>query len=111
MTTINIDVRDGKVTCGTNGGHVRVRHGSKITWKSTGEDKKFNLEFFRLGFETENLAADPVHWPFNEAPPTSPTNTFEGTLRNLAPADSVPAYKYNVIVGSLILDPIVIVDR
>jgi hypothetical protein len=111
MTTINIDVRDETVTCGTNGGHVRLQQGNAITWRSTGNDKKFELQFSRLGFETEDLATDPVHWPFNEAPPTAPTNSFTGTLRSLAPQDSAPAYKYNVKVGTLILDPIVIVDR
>ena len=111
MTTINIDVRNGQVTCGTNGGHVRLRHGNSITWQSTGNDKKFELQFSRLGFESENLATDPVHWPFVQTPPTEPVNTFVGTLKSLAPQDSAPAYKYNVKVGALILDPIVIVDR
>lgn len=32
MTTINIDVRDGKVTCGTHGGNIRAIQGAVITW-------------------------------------------------------------------------------
>jgi hypothetical protein len=111
MTTINIDVRNGKVTCGTNGGHVRVPHGSVITWKSVGDDKKFELEFMQLGTEAADAGSDLEHWPFQEPPPRAPTNSFTGTLKTLAANDWAPVYKYNVKVGKLILDPIVIVDR
>jgi hypothetical protein len=111
MTTIKIDVRGGQITCGTNGGHVRAPHGTVITWQSTGEDKKFQLEFFQLGVETGEAATALDHWPFLEKPPAAPTNTFVGTLKKLAANDAAPAYKYNVKVGDLLLDPIVIVDR
>jgi hypothetical protein len=111
MTTIHIDVKDGKVTCGANGGHIRVPHGTVITWTSTGADKKFELEFAQLG--VEGTARKLVHWPFDDpsAPGPGPTNTFKGTLRKLASADHTPIYKYNVRVGDLLLDPIIIVDR
>ena len=111
MITIKIDVRDGRITCGTSGGHIRVPHESVITWKSTGEDKKFELEFFQLGTETAEADAELEHWPFQEARPSGPTNTFVGTLKKLAANDWAPVYKYNVKVGDLLLDPIVIVDR
>lgn len=111
MTTIKINVRDGQVTCGSNGGHVRVRHGSVVTWKSTGKDKKFELEFFQLGVEAGSAAAELDHWPFKEKRPAAPTNTFVGTLKKLAPNEAAPVYKYYVKVGKLVLDPIVIVDR
>ena len=109
MTTIKIDVRGGQVTCGTHGGHIRAPHGTVITWKSTGDDKKFELEFFALGVEASD--AEHEDWPFQEPRPAFPTNTFVGTLKNLGSADSAPVYKYNVKVGDLLLDPIVIVDR
>jgi hypothetical protein len=109
MITIKIDVRQGQITCGANGGHIRAPHGTVITWKSTGEDKKFELEFFQLGIETAD--AELEHWPFQETPPSGPTNTFAGTLKKLVANDLAPAYKYNVKVGNLVLDPIVIVDR
>jgi hypothetical protein len=111
MITIKIDVRDGQINCGANGGHVRAPHQSVITWKSTGDDKKFELEFFRLETETTGAAAENEHWPFQEAPSSAPTNTFVGTLKKLAPSDSPPVYKYNVKVGNIVLDPVVIVDR
>jgi len=111
MITIKIDVRDGRITCGTSGGHIRVPHESVITWKSTGEDKKFELEFFQLGTETADAAGELEHWPFQETRPSGPTNTFVGTLKKLAANDWAPVYKYNVKVGDLLLDPIVIVDR
>ena len=113
MTTIQIDVRNGKVTCGANGGHIRVPHGTAITWTSQGADKKFELEFFQLGLETTGAARELEHWPFAE--PASgkpgPTNTFVGTLKKLAPGDPAPVYKYNVRVGELLLDPIIIFDK
>lgn len=111
MTTIKIDVRHGQVTCGANGGHIRVPHGTVITWKSTGEDKKFELEFAQLGIESADAAPDLEHWPFQEAPPSGPTNSFAGTLRKLGANDTPPVYKYNVKVGNLVLDPIIIIDR
>ncbi len=111
MTTIKIDVRHGQITCGANGGHVRVPHGSVITWKSTGEDKKFELEFSQLGTESADAGTELEHWPFQEPQPAWPTNTFVGTLRELGAGESPPVYKYNVKVGDLLLDPIVIIDR
>jgi hypothetical protein len=111
MTTVKVGVRNGKVTCGANGGHVRAPHGTVITWKSRGKDKKFVLEFERLGVESAHAGAKLDHWPFQEAPPPGPTNTFAGTLKRLAGSDSAPVYKYSVKVGKRVLDPIVIVDR
>jgi hypothetical protein len=111
MTTVKIDVRNGQVTCGANGGHLRVPHGTVITWKSTGDDKKFELEFSQLGIESGDTGTELEHWPFQEGRPSWPTNTFVGTLRKLGPNDAPPVYKYNVKVGNLFLDPIVIIDR
>lgn len=112
MTTIKIDVKNGVVTCGTNGGHVRARHGSKITWTSSGDDKKFKLEFFQMGLES-GTPSELEHWPFRESANSqpSPTNTFVGTLREIGESDHAPVYKYNVRVGDLLLDPIIIIDR
>lgn len=113
MTTIQIDVVGGKVTCGKSGGHVRAPHGTAITWTSNGPDKKFELEFEQLGMEAVGSSQLLQHWPFSEpaTPPTKPTNSFTGTLRKLASEGVVPVYKYNVKVGDLVLDPIIIVDR
>jgi len=113
MTTIHIDVKDGKVTCGTNGGHIRVPHGTAITWTSTGTAKKFELEFEQLGFEAGGAAGELEHWPFDDpsGPQSGPANTFKGTLKRLASEAHTPVYKYNVRVGDLLLDPIIIVDR
>jgi hypothetical protein len=114
MTTIHIDVKDGKVVCGTNGGHVRVPHGTAITWTSKDKDQKFELEFFQLGVETAGVAQELEHWPFESpaAPPTGRKSEFTGTLRKLPSiAGHAPVYKYNVRVGDLLLDPIIIVDR
>jgi hypothetical protein len=111
MITVKIEVHDGKISCGAKGGHIRAPHGTVITWKSTGEDKKFELEFFRLGIETAEAAAKLEHWPFQETRPSGPANTFVGTLKALKGDDMAPVYKYNVKVGDLVLDPIVIVDR
>jgi hypothetical protein len=120
MTTIHIDVKNGKITCGTNGGHVRARHGTAITWTSKGTGKKFELEFSQLGVETAATASASEDWPFDQpaGPEPGPTDTFTGTLKKLpesagqAPAaGQAPVYKYNVRVGDLLLDPIIIVDR
>ena len=113
MTTIQIDVLNGKVTCGKSGGHIRVPHGTAITWTSNGEDKKFELEFFQLGVEAAGSSRELDHWPFKKpaGPASKPTNSFTGTLRELGPEGAVPVYKYNVKVGDLVLDPIIIVDR
>ena len=113
MTTIQIDVLNGKVTCGKSGGHIRVPHGTAITWTSNGSDKKFELEFVQLGVEAADSSQELQHWPFAEpaALPAKPMNSFTGTLRKLGPAGAVPVYKYNVKVGDLVLDPIIIVDR
>ncbi len=54
MTTIHIDVKNDKITCGKNGGHIRVPHGTAITWTpSEGTGRKFVLEFSQLGVETK----------------------------------------------------------
>jgi hypothetical protein len=111
MNKIKIDVHNGKITCGANGGHIRARHGTVLTWESTGEDQKFELEFFQLGTESASVATALEHWPFQEKPPSGPGNTFVGTLKKLAANDLAPVYKYNVKVGNLVLDPVVIVDR
>lgn len=57
------------------------------------------------------MAAALDHWPFQETPPSAPTDTFVGTLKMLTSSALAPVYKYNVKVGELVLDPIVIVDR
>jgi hypothetical protein len=113
MTTIEIDVKNGEVTCGANGGHVRVPHGTTITWTSKGDDKKFELEFFQLGLESGNAPRELVHWPFDEpvGRKPGPTNTFVGTLKKIGNGDHAPVYKYNVRVGALLLDPIIIIDK
>ena len=113
MTTINSDVKNGKVTCCKNGGHLRVPHRTVINWTSTGEYKKFVLEFEQLGFDAGGAAGDLEHWPFDDpsGPQSGPANTFKGTLKRLASEAHTPVYKYNVRVGDLLLDPIIIVDR
>ena len=112
MTTIQIDVKDGKVVCGAKGGHLRVPHGTEITWTSKDKDQKFELEFFRLDLEVAGSAHD--HWPFEKPPAPVPgaQHTFTGTLKAVpTTAGRAPAYKYNVRVAELLLDPIIIVDR
>ena len=114
MTTIKIDVQNGKVTCGKNGGHIRVPHGTAIKWTSEGTGKKFVLEFSQLGVETAATARKLEHWPFAkpEGPESAPTNSFTGTLKALPQGPGhAPVYKYNVRIGDLLLDPIIIVDR
>jgi hypothetical protein len=113
MTTIQIDVQNSKVTCGKSGGHIRVPHGTAITWTSNGSDKKFELEFLQLGVEAADSPQELQHWPFEEPAgrASTPTNSFTGTLRKLRPEGAVPVYKYTVKVGDLVLDPIIIVDR
>jgi hypothetical protein len=120
MTTIKIDVKGGKITCGANGGHIRVPHGTAITWTSEGTGHEFELEFSQLEVETAATASALEHWPFDkpEGPKSGPTDTFTGTLRKLPQAAGQtpaaghpPIYKYNVRVGDLLLDPIIIVDR
>jgi hypothetical protein len=110
MTTIQIDVQDGKVTCGTNGGHIRVPHGTTVTWASKDRDWKFELEFEQLRLETAGTSHALKHWPFDDpaTPPAGPTHTFVGTLRKLAKDEPAPIYKYTVKVGDLVLDPIII---
>lgn len=114
MATIKIDVRGGEVTCGASGGHVRVPHGTRITWTSQGDAKKFELEFFQLGLESAEAGQALEHWPFEEAQSDEswPTNNFVGTLKRLATTEGhAPVYKYNVKVGKLLLDPIIIIDK
>ena len=113
MATIQIDVRNGTVTCGASGGHVRVPHGTRITWASQGADKKFELEFFQLGLESADAAQALVHWPFEESQDShpGPTNSFVGTLKKIGKEGHAPVYKYNVRVGDLLLDPIIIIDK
>jgi hypothetical protein len=112
MATIQIDVQNGTVTCGASGGHVRVPHGTQITWTSKGEDKKFELEFFQLQLESDAVR-ELVHWPFEEpqSSKSGRTNTFVGTLKKIGAGGHAPVYKYNVRVGDLLLDPIIIIQK
>jgi len=113
MTTIQIDVQNGTVTCGASGGHVRLPHGTQITWTSKGADKKFELEFSQLGLESAGAPRELVHWPFEEpmSSRSGPTNIFVGTLKKIGSGGHAPVYKYNVRVGDLLLDPIIIIDK
>jgi hypothetical protein len=112
MATIQIDVQNGTVTCGASGGHVRVPHGTQITWTSKGADKKFELEFFELRLESADAARELVHWPFEEPRgKSSPTNSFVGTVKKIGEDGHAPVYKYNVRVGDLLLDPIIIIQK
>jgi hypothetical protein len=113
MTTIQIDVKDGEVSCGENGGHIRVPHGTVITWTSTDAAEKFVLEFEQLGIQPTTAGRTLDHWPFDDpsGPRSEPANTFKGTLKKLTSDAHTPVYKYNVRVGDLLLDPIIIVDR
>ena len=71
--------------------------------------------FLSWGYNGGHDHRDLEDWPLGapEGPVSEAKETFEGTLKKLLPeaAGQVPVLKYNVRVGDLLLDPIIIVDR
>jgi len=106
MTNIEVDVTGGAITCSPKGGHVRALHGTRLAWKSPHEQ-------FTLSFEALDGSGTRT-WPFVEPEPTWPVLAFQGTLKPMTgdPApDQRPVYKYTVVIGNNVLDPIIIVDK
>ena len=130
---VDIAVENNTIIVGTNGGNITGAPGDKIIWRATAGTPPFSLQFFQLAAEPAvklgarasaraRAAAAKGHtdvaalatWPFVEPPEppggiVPPTRFFCGTLSgNFEPPT---AFKYNITVGNLQLDPIVIVDR
>lgn len=129
---IDIKIDNNTIIAGTNGGNVTGAPGDKVIWRADPGTPPFSLSFFqqaaepaaKLGVRASararataakghiDVAALP-RWPFVEPEPpegiTPPSRFFCGTLSgNFEPPT---AFKYNITVGNLQLDPIVIVDR
>ena len=130
---VDIQVENNTIVVGTNGGNVIGAPGDKVIWRAAAGSPPFSLAFFQLSAEPSvklgarasararaaaakghiDVAALP-RWPFVEPPEppggiVPPTRFFVGTLSgNFEPPT---AFKYNITVGNLQLDPIVIVDR
>jgi hypothetical protein len=120
VTEIEISIKHNTLIVGVNGGNVTGRTGDNVVWRAGHGVAEFTLQFFGLAAEpAANREYDRIEvatlprWPFAEPPPpqglVGPTKLFRGTLsRKSTPA---AAFKYTVAVGSLQLDPIVILDR
>jgi len=118
MATIPIDISvlNNTLIVGANGGSARGLPGTKIVWRAASQEVTFTLEFFQLA--TEAAERKPINvqllkrWPFDEREPAGgvvgPTKQFTGTLSKGAENTQ---FKYDVTVGSLRLDPIIIVDK
>ena len=120
VTQIEISIKHNTLIVGVNGGNVRAGPGDSVIWRAGHGVAEFTLQFFGLAaepaaqVECERIeVATLPRWPFTEPPPANgivgPTKLFRGTLRE--PSKPVRAFKYTVAVGSLQLDPIVILDR
>jgi hypothetical protein len=108
----------GHIRCGTHGGNLRVKSKNnagnplKITWQWTGAPPRtFRLQFQALPLEGD---ADPPEntpfWPFVETEPEDGlTNALATHTYTLKQTDFV--CKYSIVVGTLRLDPIIIVEK
>jgi hypothetical protein len=114
---IRIDVVNGEVVAGSNGGNVRNSRHPIASWTS---EYDFKLEFFLFNEEAAPLRAHlDARWPFRQQKPTGGIvkvkagGTFVGRLN--WPANTNAVYKYNITVTTRTgevhrLDPIIIID-
>ena len=129
---IDISIENNTIIAGENGGNVTGAPGDKIMWRVEPDTPLFSLAFSQVAAEPAvklgarasararaiaakghiDVAALP-NWPFVEAPPPGGIillmRIFSGTLNGRF--EPPTAFKYSIFIGSLQLDPIVIVDR
>jgi hypothetical protein len=118
---VELDVeltQDGNIRCGGRGGNLRVTSevsaGTplQIKWKGAGSPPlQFRLQFHAVPLEGDpDPAQSTPFWPFNQPEPedglTNLGSTHTFTLKNVN-----FVAKYSVIVGTLRLDPIIIVEK
>jgi hypothetical protein len=131
---LDIAVENNTIIVGTNGGNVTGAPGDKIIWRVANGTPDFQLAFFQLAAEPAvkvgarasartRAAAAKGHidvatlprWPFVDPPEppggiTAPVRHFCGTLRGNFEQPPT-SFKYQIIIGNLMLDPIIIVDE
>ncbi|HUA90113.1 MAG TPA: hypothetical protein VL994_11800 [Steroidobacteraceae bacterium] len=99
--TVVIHVDQGTLWCTPNGGAVRAAQGSLVRWECT---VPFTLSFQQLGGSHQPWRPIPSH------PEAGDIQAVELKPR-IPDGGQAPYYEYTVTVGSLTLDPIIIVDK
>jgi len=115
--TIPVSIVGNTIQCGERGGNLRLKSKTgagnplRVTWTwDSAPARPFRLQFFAVPLEGDTDEETPF-WPFNELPEpdgglTQPLVEHIYTLKNIN-----IVCKYSVYVGSLHLDPIIIVEK
>jgi hypothetical protein len=109
--TIEVKVVSGAIKCGKYGGNLKVKAKKaddsplKITWTNVDNPQ----QQFRLQFR-ERWGSQVGFWPFMETEPAEGL-TAQAVSHTFTFANNDNECKYSVIVGSLVLDPIIIVEK
>jgi len=100
---INVTISNGAISCDLNGGNLHIARGDTITWNG---GSAFKLAFHP--FPTNNKGNR--QWPFDEQEPTGAQKQVKGTRTR---GGGVEYWKYTITdsSGTLVLDPIIIVDK
>ncbi len=110
--TIEVKVVGNAIKCGTNGGDLKVKpkkaDGTPLKVKWTNVDNP--QQQFQLQFRARWEEQGDNFWPFTESMPTNGL-TEPGVNHTFTFADENNECKYSVIIGSLVLDPIIIVEK
>jgi len=87
-------------------GNFRAEEGAEVTWKTNDPNRQFTLEFFTLSLDGKDS-------PFQcetTCATVSRGKPFTAKLKSRPSKTEVGAYKYSVSSGSLVLDPVIVLD-
>jgi hypothetical protein len=102
---IDISIQAANLVLSANAGNFRATAGTDVVWKTGDKCRTFRLEFFTLQIGGNDS-------PFTcgtTCAEVSVEKPFKAQLKTRAPKGDVGAYKYSVVCGSLVLDPIIVV--
>lgn len=89
-----------------NLGNFRAVAGAEVTWKTSDPCREFRLEFFTLSLS----GGDSPFICETTCATVSAGKPFTAKLKPRPGKNEVGAYKYSVTSGSLVLDPVIVVD-
>jgi hypothetical protein len=88
-------------------GNLRALGGTDIVFTTNDPNREFTLDFFTLALEGDN---SPFECGAN-CGKVAKGKPFRATLRRRGDQKDLGAYKYSVSTGSLVLDPVIILEN